>query len=158
MRAAGRFVAETTLVVGALGLVTVGVLQGYVPLRVGGSSMHPALHAGDLVLVRRHARVSVGDVVLIRAAGHGPVLHRAVGVLADGSVRTRGDANEVDDLEPAAPNSVAGVVVGHVPVGRLVERWRSSRAVGYHGGSTEQYSAMTETTSSSVSADQGRAP
>lgn len=96
----------------------------FAPVRVAGGSMHPALHTGDLVFVSRGTEPSRGDIVLFRAPGHGPVLHRVVAVEANGSVRTQGDANQIPDLEPVAKEYVTGTVVAVVPVGAAIERWR----------------------------------
>lgn len=67
------------------------------PVKVEGGSMHPALHAGDLVVVQRGCAPAVGDVVLFRLDGdRTATLHRVVGSQADGLV-TRGDANPTTD-------------------------------------------------------------
>lgn len=99
-------------------------LRAFMPVRVSGGSMHPALHSGDLVFVSNGARATPGDIALIQQPGHGPVLHRVVRVGSDGALRTKGDANGTLDIEPVEPASVRGVVVGLLPVGALVERWR----------------------------------
>jgi signal peptidase I len=114
-----------------LGLVLVvallfGMMSIWEPVRVAGRSMSPALRPGDVAIVRRHARPRDGTIVLIRAAGHGPVLHRVVAVGHDGRVTTRGDANSVDDRERVSVREVAGVVVRIVPAGELLRRWRGS--------------------------------
>jgi signal peptidase I len=94
------------------------------PVRVAGASMQPALWAGDLVLVSRDTEVPVGQVALLRAPGHGPVLHRVVERRTDGSVLTKGDANVHADLTPTERRHIAGRVVAVVPVGRMLARWR----------------------------------
>jgi signal peptidase I len=110
-------------VVGAMLLVALSVWE---PVRVGGMSMSPALRAGDLVMVRRHARPRKGDIALVRAVGHGAVLHRVVEVSQDGEVVTRGDANPVDDREPASATEVEGIVTRVIPAGALLRSWRGA--------------------------------
>jgi signal peptidase len=152
-----RAVLEVCAVIGiAAGIGFVG-LRSWQPVRVGGLSMHPALHPGDVVLVRRSRQPSTGEIALLRADGHQPVLHRVTRVGADGSVRTRGDANEAEDREVSEPSAVVGTVEAVLPVGRALERWRGEADVGYHGVSIEQPEAMTEKTSAATPIDQGAA-
>lgn len=96
------------------------------PVTVAGSSMHPTLHAGDLVLARRWVNARRGDVVLIEARSGARFIHRVTKV-GPTSVWTRGDSNPIDDLEPSPRRSVKGRVDVVVPIGRLIERWRRWR-------------------------------
>lgn len=91
------------------------------PVRVAGGSMRPALVPGDIVLVSRNEPLRVGRIALMKA-GSGLVLHRIIGIKADGSVRTRGDANPVADFTPTARQDVYGTATAVVPAGRLIER------------------------------------
>lgn len=98
----------------------------YEPVTVAGSSMHPTLHPGDLVLARRWVSARRGDVVLIRRSSGACFIHRVT--KADPSaVWTKGDSNPIEDLEPSPRGSVMGRVDMVVPTGRLIERWRRSR-------------------------------
>jgi signal peptidase I len=119
---AAEFVVALAVVVGVLA----ATLSAWEPVRVGGRSMSPALRPGDLAIVARGAIPHEGDIVLIRAPGHGPVLHRVVAVGRGGSVTTRGDANPVDDRESVSSGDLAGVVVRVVPAGKLLRRWRGA--------------------------------
>jgi signal peptidase I len=94
------------------------------PVRVAGGSMYPALRSGDVVFVRRGAAPRPGEVVLIDLRGHGPVLHRAVEREASGLWRTKGDANPIEDAEPASETDIRGRVVAVLPVGSILERWQ----------------------------------
>lgn len=123
VRRAAEFFAALAIVA-ALGW---GASANWVPVRVGGMSMSPALVAGDLALVRRDGRVTPGAIVLAREIGRAAVLHRVRLVNRDGSLATRGDANPVDDIEPVSPAAVDGTVEAVIPVGRFLQRWR-------HGG------------------------
>ena len=124
MRRAVRWIAEPLAIVG-IGLALVWAFHTVlIPVRVGGWSMGPALCPGDIAIVRTGARPIVGDIVLVRSQRHGPFLHRVVEVMDRGRIRTKGDANEVADLEPAASSEVVGRSVAVLPVGAWMARWR----------------------------------
>jgi len=95
------------------------------PVRVGGLSMHPTLHVGDVAIIALRSKPIVGDVVLVKSPGHESVLHRVVGFTSDGGLATQGDANETPDREPVSRRDVAGCAVVIVPVGALLDRWRA---------------------------------
>jgi len=80
---------------------------------VRGDSMEPAYRTNDLVVVRTEARYGVGDVVAYRVPagelGAGRlVLHRIVGVGADGRFTLLGDNNPAPDPWRPDPADVAG--------------------------------------------------
>ena len=88
---------------------------------VGGWSMRPSYCAGDLAVYRRgSAGVRERDVVLFVRRDGARLLHRVTGIMLDGTLRTRGDANLTPDAERARSSDVEGVVVGVVPCGRVV--------------------------------------
>ena len=124
MRKALLWLAEPIAILGIVLALAWAAHTVVTPVRVGGWSMSPTYAPGDIVFVRLGARPVPGDVVLVRAPGHTPVLHRVVALLDDGSVRTRGDANPVDDLETACPQQVAGRGVAVLPIGTIMARWR----------------------------------
>jgi signal peptidase len=101
---------------------------------VGGISMEPGLHTGDLVLVRRQADYAVGDVVAYRVPdgeqGEGAmVIHRVVGGDGVGGFRTRGDNSDsgLDDPWQPRASDVVGRLWLRVPlVGPLVVLLRST--------------------------------
>ncbi len=105
-------------------VICVATLRYFEPVRVVGGSMRPALMAGDLVLVDRAVSPHAGDIALLKVRGHGPVLHRVIGVDEAGRLRTKGDANQTADVRPVERRDVRGIVVRVVPVGSLIERWR----------------------------------
>jgi signal peptidase I len=121
-----RGAAEAIALAVVLALVLWLALLRWLPVSVGGGSMRPALVPGDLVLVARAASVSAGDIVLLESERHGRVLHRVVARRGDGTVRTRGDANAVDDLDATPATAVVGPVVLVAPFGRAVDRWRAA--------------------------------
>lgn len=89
---------------------------------VEGSSMEPALSAGDMVVYRRWVpEVEEGQLVLFSHGGS-LVVHRVDSVRPDGSLRTKGDANATADAALVPSEDVRGEVVLVVPLGALV-RW-----------------------------------
>lgn len=106
-----------------LGAMLAGLWKLYVPVRVVGGSMRPALAHGDIALVARKEPPARGRIVLFRS-GSGHVLHRIVGAEGDDVFVTRGDANPIHDFAPAAKEDITGVVVAVLPVGAMLERWR----------------------------------
>jgi signal peptidase I len=120
-------IAEPVVILALAFAIGTAARSAIVPVRVAGWSMGPTLAPGDIVLVQRGAKPIPGDVVLVAAAGHAPMLHRVVELLDGGQVRTKGDANEVADEEPASPAEVTGRAVAVVPVGSLIARWRGGR-------------------------------
>lgn len=86
---------------------------------VEGASMEPALWAGDLIVYRRVGMVpDRGDLIVFEHGGT-LVVHRVAGLLRDGSVRTRGDANDTLDASPVDKEDLRGEVLLVVPAGRL---------------------------------------
>ena len=107
---------------GAVAVLAWGlVLLVYGATVVRGGSMEPTLKPGDVVVYRRgDAGLKRGDVVLFEHEGWtGGVLHRVVQIGGDGTLRTSGDANAVDDREPLRYEQVRGVAIAVIPTGRL---------------------------------------
>jgi len=125
LRRSGEVLAAC-LVIAALGWAAHAT---WLPVRVGGMSMRPALTAGDLALVRLGGSPRPGHIALVESRGRAPMLHRIASIAADGAVHTRGDANPIEDLEPAPLSAVKGSVVAVVPVGNLLQRWRDHARV-----------------------------
>ena len=116
----------TRVVRGVLG-VTAGVLWLVVALThgvaiVGGGSMRPVLHSGDVVVYRRGAQgVSVGDLVIFtHPEWSGGIVHRVVSISRDGGLVTRGDANADEDSQPVSRDRVRGIAVAVVPSGKVI--------------------------------------
>ena len=90
-------------------------------------SMEPTLSVGDLLIVKEQPGYEVGDIVVYQS-GSMPVVHRIVDVAED-TVTTRGDANNVDDAAFPA-QAIKGEVIAVLPlVGYLVWALKSPIAV-----------------------------
>ena len=97
---------------------------GYIS--VEGGSMVPALHEGDLTLVRRASRYEVGDVVAFEVPNPAPgepgkVIHRVVGSFGPTAYVTKGDNNPVPDtFHPTGDEIVGRVWIEGPGAGRLL--------------------------------------
>jgi len=84
---------------------------------VGGRSMLPTLHGGDLVVVQREPAYRVGDVVAYRSEGlDTTVMHRIVQRDGDRFV-TQGDNNDFLDEDHPTTDDVMGTLWFRVPHG-----------------------------------------
>lgn len=122
-------VARTVLgVIGTLLLLSVApMLAGWSTELVISGSMMPRVAPGDLVVTEPvdAAAVAVGQIVLVsNPARPGTLLmHRVVGRDADGALRTRGDANNVDDSTPVPTEMVRGLPRVRIPYLGLPTLW-----------------------------------
>lgn len=99
---------------------------------VVGESMEPALHAGDLVIVRRSSSYQAGDVIAYRVPIDGDgrqanVIHRVTGGDGEAGYVTRGDNRDTVDAWRPTPAEVIGERWFHVPwAGTAVYAMRSA--------------------------------
>jgi signal peptidase I len=102
------------------------LLGGFSVVVTRGESMLPALHRGELAVVRAEDRYRVGDVVAYRSPTLGiTVLHRVVEV-RDDRYLTSGDNNDWLDPDHPSAAEVSGRLVAHVPrLGTAVESLRT---------------------------------
>ena len=121
---AGRALATAVVVVASLALlagVLVPRLAGATPYTVLTDSMAPALPRGTLIVVRPSDDVGMGDVITFQLRSGEPEVatHRVVGVgtTVNGEpvYTTRGDANDVADVEQVGAVQVRGELWYHVP-------------------------------------------
>ncbi|HLL67673.1 MAG TPA: signal peptidase I [Micromonosporaceae bacterium] len=127
----GQFVVART----ALGIASTLLLISVAPVLAGWSSevvvsgsMLPRIAPGDVVVSQpvTAAEVAVGQIVLIaNPARPGTLLmHRVIGRDPDGSLRTRGDANDVDDSTPVPASMVRGLPRIRIPYLGLPALWQ----------------------------------
>jgi signal peptidase I len=108
--------------------------------RARGSSMHPLVRDGDILVVRpvNQDEMKVGDVVLYRAAGAGIVAHRIVEKhtrRGQGFLVVRGDATGRPDPQ-VLWSQVLGRVASIERRGRTIvaESWTSRHAAPFYRG------------------------
>jgi len=92
-----------------------------------GASMHPTLHASDLleVVPFRNKSLSLGDVILFQPPGKTQlVVHRICGTSENG-ISTRGDNNPLADQWETPQDRI---------VGRVVAAWRGEKRRVISGG------------------------
>jgi nickel-type superoxide dismutase maturation protease len=82
---------------------------------VSGASMEPALHDGDMLLIRYGARVRPADVVVVALPGDRPVAVKRAVHRSDAGWWVEGDAGALSTdsrtLGPIAPEAVLGRAV-----------------------------------------------
>ncbi len=108
------FLLSTTTISFATGLI------GVQPVVVIGGSMQPTLEVGDVVIVASVPLKTIQEQDIIHfQAPHRSVTHRVVNIttLTDGAwvYRTKGDANEVQDVFPVYSPNVRGKVMYTIP-------------------------------------------
>ena len=114
-------VLGTVLLVAVIALclpVVLPPVMGYQVFEVVSASMEPQLPVGSAVLVKSvdPATVEVGDIVAYQDATS-TIVHRVTANRTSlGEMVTKGDANNVEDLEPIPYDAVIGRVEAHVPI------------------------------------------
>lgn len=102
------------------------VALGWRPVAITSGSMGPVLRPGHVVLLEpfRGQDLRPGSVVTFRHATLDRlVTHRVVDADADGTWRTRGDANAADDPVPLTSDRIVGVGRLVVPAAGLPALW-----------------------------------
>jgi signal peptidase I len=116
-------------------VVVPSLLNGWTPLVVVSGSMAPTILPGDVVLIDPTVKDPPPGAVVAYRTGDGLVTHRVV-ESKDGSLRTRGDANPVDDSTPVEPSDVIGqgrLLVPYVGYARVATGTAGGRTIGVIG-------------------------
>lgn len=103
----------------ALAGVLVACAWCYGVVFVEGSSMAPAVRAGDVLVYRKVAVAPAARDLVVFEHGDSLVVHRVVAVLRGGRLSTKGDANRSLDPMPVESDAVRGEVVLVLPTGAL---------------------------------------
>ncbi len=115
-----------------LALVSLGLWLLLAPLSWGGdvayiiltgNSMSPRFQRGDLVITRRAATYSLGDIVAYRHPRIGYVFHRIVDLDAEGRFILKGDHNHWRDDYHPTQEEIVGRLVLHLPGGGKALLW-----------------------------------
>ena len=94
-------------------------LMGGESLAVLSGSMEPVIPVGSIVVAMPvdSNELEVGDVVTYRLTEDTLVTHRIVEInISEGTITTKGDANEVNDSNPVLFENVVGRVKFHLPL------------------------------------------
>lgn len=127
---AGLFVVSAAIT-SALWVTVPSLLPGWMSVVITSDSMAPSIRSGDIVVAAPSSGVGleVGTVVVFEdSARPGLVTHRIVGLNADGTYRTQGDANSQPDSTPLRPDQVIGTGRFLVPLIGLSLAWFSAGA------------------------------
>lgn len=94
-------------------------LFGYKPLIVLTGSMEPTIHTGDLIFakVKDSKELKEDDVISFRNEENTVTTHRIIEIVdQDGKqyFKTKGDANNTEDLNLVAAEDVEGVYIGRI--------------------------------------------
>ncbi|HHV06699.1 MAG TPA: signal peptidase I [Firmicutes bacterium] len=99
-------------------------LAGHKVLTVLSGSMEPAIHTGDIVIVRPlddNEEIKEGDIITFRTQEKADMLitHRVMGIIiingAPAVYVTKGDANDAQDLATVARSQVVGTYAWRIP-------------------------------------------
>ena len=104
------------LILGVLFLILFAV--GIRPYVVISGSMEPAIHKGSLSFINTHSKyedIKLGDIIAYQAATGDKVTHRVSEVTEEG-LKTRGDANSVDDVAPTTESNFLGKNIFSIPM------------------------------------------
>jgi|GEM_PF-1058201 len=82
---------------------------------VFSGSMVPTMEKGDLVIVQGGTEIKVGDIVVFDSPVYNyPVIHRVMGITADG-ITTKGDHNSVQDNWVIPVDKIHGKAIMRIP-------------------------------------------
>lgn len=104
---------------------------GWRPAVITSGSMEPLIRPGDVVLTSPTSEIEPGHVITYANPARDGTLttHRVLGVNPDGSLQTRGDANQSPDSTPVPAADVVGRGRLLVPLVGLPLHWLSSGLV-----------------------------
>ena len=134
MKFLSRLVLAITFAVAIIAAsFSVPKIFGINPYVILSGSMEPGIPTGSVVYIDTHDKdVHEGDIIAFQAgAGKGAmVTHRAVKINADGTITTKGDNNEVEDLAPLSPEYVVGKYKFHIPkLGAIMNELDSKKKI-----------------------------
>ncbi len=118
LSAAGTLIM--VLVVAACLALVIPKIAGYEGYVVVSGSMEPAIPVGSIVFSKETdpSTLQTGDIIVFvdESRGTTPITHRVVSNdTAAGTIVTKGDANEREDLNPVTYSNVIGKVEVHIP-------------------------------------------
>jgi signal peptidase I len=104
-------------------------------MSVLSGSMAPKYQVGDLVFINTNAPIddiSIGGVVTYQSSAESVITHRVVSIdEAKRAFRTKGDANEIEDLSDVSFDQFVGVPFIHIPkAGDILMNLTSPKYIG----------------------------
>lgn len=114
----------------AIAMCTVGVrVAGFQPYHVDSASMEPSIPVGTLIYVRHidFQKLQLGDVITFVNSNSDVVTHRIISIDYDNEiVRTKGDANKYEDIQPTTAENIIGKVYLQFPYLGNISKWMDS--------------------------------
>jgi len=92
-------------------------------------SMSPVIEPGDMIITKavKAEELNKGNIITFRASGNTLVTHRIIDTNSDGSFITKGDANNVEDIDlNANSENIVGKYVFRIPKGGYVIKFIQS--------------------------------
>ena len=126
-----RIILLAIIIFVAVLLVAPKVL-GFESMVVLSGSMEPEIAVGSMVYVKSvdFEDIEVGDVISFKLSDGTMVTHRVAAINPDGTLTTKGDANDTADNSPVKEKQLVGMVKGHLPfVGQLSSFIKSSLGI-----------------------------
>lgn len=96
----------------AFGVTSMIVLSGSMS---GNAPDH--IEVGDMIITKAvdPDTLEVGDIITYMEKGTVTVTHRIIEICEDGSFRTKGDANNAEDMEPVLRENIVGKFMFRIP-------------------------------------------
>ena len=102
------------------------LVLGFGDAVVVSPSMTPTIGVGDIVFIHKQSSYKVGDIVTFMDTRDNVVTHRVVSVSSEGQYTTKGDANNVADLQMLTVDQIYGRVYMWIPrLGYFIEFMQS---------------------------------
>lgn len=92
-------------------------------------SMSPIIEPGDMIITKavKAEELNKGDIITFRASGNTLVTHRIIEKNLDGSFVTKGDANNVEDMDlKANGENLVGKYIFRIPKGGYITKFIQS--------------------------------
>ena len=100
---------------------------GVEPMIVKSGSMEPVISTGSLTYINRRfpvEQIQIGDIIAYQAGNGVEILHRVVAIdRQNSSIRTKGDANDSEDLGVVAFEDYTGKGTSVHPLCGLFHQW-----------------------------------
>ena len=127
--------ALTFIVIIAASAISVPKFFGITPFITLSGSMEPGIPTGSVVFIdTKDKEVHEDDIIAFKSGdGQGAtVTHRAVKISEDGTITTKGDNNEVEDLTPLNPQNVIGKFRFCIPkIGKILSKLDAKKKCSY---------------------------
>ncbi len=89
---------------------------GYSTLTIQTGSMSGTMEIGDMIIIKDTGDYKIGDIITFMPDGAViPTTHRIINYTENGEFVTKGDANNIKDIDTTTADQILGEVVLHLP-------------------------------------------